>query len=236
MGVGGKTHGFARAQQQAALRQIRTNNNRLSFDANMVIVGREATQKDLKALGVDAVGRFLNRIGLTKTTFELRQSARNGLQLRVNTDNTLSRRFGLPIRSRVTFSQTASGDWVRATGDIGLNWTPNRTRGRSTSGRSESSLSGFAGIPFTGQGVNIVASGSATITSPARTRHGGGVAGNYRLFNYSAPTPDNRTQRSNSLAPSRHSNFMATLPRRPLSAQERAASMREITNYLNSVR
>lgn len=169
-GCWGKTHGFARAQQQAALRQIRTNNNRLSFDANMVIVGREATQKDLKAF------------------------------------------------------------------DIGLNWTPNRTRGRSTSGRSESSLSGFAGIRFTGQGVNIVASGSATITSPARTRHGGGVAGNYRLFNYSAPTPDNRTQRSNSLAPSRHSNFMATLPRRPLSAQERAASMREITNYLNSVR
>ncbi len=120
----------------------------------------------------------------------------------------------------------------------GRSRSSSRSRSHSSSrSRSRSRSSARGRVSATSRRGGRSHSGARnTRTSPARTRHGGGVAGNYRLFNYSALTPDNRTRRSNSLAPSGHRNFMATPTRRALSAQERAASMRELTNYLNSVR
>ncbi len=131
------------------------------------------------------VDRGLAALGLNKYSYEVRMSARNGVQLRVNIDRAgvIAKIPGIsrivPNRTRQTYSQSETGVWTRVAADIGFSGKP-----KSKNGRLEGSI--FGGLRFDQQGMAIVTSASGAVTSGPnqKNKQGAYTAGGYRIFDW----------------------------------------------------
>ncbi|MDX5414012.1 MAG: hypothetical protein LPK02_13320 [Rhodobacterales bacterium] len=227
-GIGGNTVGDARARQQAGLAALRGTPNSTTFETAAIIAGGNIrTREQMTAMGIPMVNRMAISLGLQRASYELRYSSVSGTQLRINIDSTL--RYGpANLRTRVTFSQGANGSWVQTAGDIGANIQPQRTATPS------SGVGVFGGLRFTGEGVSLTGSASATVRSPLGTTHGGsgGVTSPTLRYNSLLPQRSNPVQNGR---PSQSSPGFASLLV-PMSRGDNRAAIADLNRYLNSVR
>jgi len=174
------------------------------------------------------VNRLAIAIGLQRASYEVRYSSVAGTQLRINIDTNPS--YGAAnLRTRVTFSQGANGEWVRTSGDIGANIQPSRIATPSSRG------SFFGGLRFTGEGVSATGSASATVRTSAGTTHGGSVSVTSPTLRYNSILPERNNPIQNG-APSQRPMASTTLPNRTMTAAESRAAAAEISGYLRSLR
>lgn len=228
-GIGGNTVGEARVRQEAALAQIRGAPNTTSVEAAAVIAGGNITTREqMAAMGIPMVNRVAIAMGFQRASYEVRYSSVAGPQLRVNIDSTM--RVGpANLRTRVTFSPGANGEWVQTSGDIGVNIQPPRLAAPS------SSVGSFGGLRFTGEGVSATGSASATVRTPAGTTHGGSVSVTSPTLRYNSILPERNNPIQNS-GPSQRPMASTTLPNRTMTAAESRAAAAEISGYLRSLR
>lgn len=228
-GIGGNTVGDARVRQEAALAQIRGQSNATTFEAAAIIAGGNIrTREQMAAMGFPIVNRVAIGLGLQRASYEVRYSSVAGTQLRINVDSTLRTGPG-NVRTRLTFSQGANGEWVRTSGDVGLNIQPQRTA------TPRSNVGFFGGLRFTNEGVSATGSGSATIRSPINTTHGGSVSVTSPTLRYNSILPARNNPVPGPASPQR-SLASPTLQSRPMTSTERNAAIADISRYLNSVR
>ena len=219
----------ARLRQEAALAQIRGAPNTTTFEAAAVVAGGNITTREkMVALGIPTVNRVAIMTGFQSASYELRYSSVAGLQLRISFDTDPS--YGAAnLRTRVTFSQGANGEWVRMSGDIGANIQPPRQT------KTPSKVSSFVGLRFADEGISATSSASATVRTPAGTAHGGSVSVTSPILRYDSVLPERNNPIQNG-GPSQLSMASTTFPNRGMTAAESLAAAAEISGYLRSLR
>ncbi len=228
-GIGGSMDSEARLRQEAALAQIRGAPNTTTFEAAAVVAGGNITTREkMVALGIPTVNRVAIMTGFQSASYELRYSSVAGLQLRISFDTDPS--YGAAnLRTRVTFSQGANGEWVRMSGDIGANIQPPRQT------KTPSKVSSFVGLRFADEGISATSSASATVRTPAGTAHGGSVSVTSPILRYDSVLPERNNPIQNG-GPSQLSMASTTFPNRGMTAAESLAAAAEISGYLRSLR